>query len=126
MCDEAVDDSLAALKLFPDWFVSSKIIKTLFTALYANENILYFNKGSGDAVFNCSGMGILNIDLNNINLDDKFNEDNPDTIILIRILAWHNKFRKRKELKKELSEELMHAAWNPDRWCDWCMFIEEL
>ena len=71
-------------------------------------------------------MVILNIDLNNINLDDKFDGDDPDTIILIRILAWHIKFRKRKELKEELSEELMHAAWNPNRWRDWCMFIEEL
>ena len=34
-------------------------------------------------------MGILNIDLNNINFDDKFDEHDPDTIILIRLLAWH-------------------------------------
>ena len=27
MCDEAVDDFLAALKLISDWFVTSKIIK---------------------------------------------------------------------------------------------------
>ena len=33
MCDEAVDDSLAALKLIPDWFVTSKMIKKLFTIL---------------------------------------------------------------------------------------------
>ena len=26
MCDEAVDDSLATLKLIPDWLVTSKII----------------------------------------------------------------------------------------------------
>ena len=32
MCDEAVDDSLAALKVIPDWFVTSKIIKELYTA----------------------------------------------------------------------------------------------
>ena len=32
MCDKAVDNSLAALKLVPDWFVMSKIIKKLFTA----------------------------------------------------------------------------------------------
>ena len=45
-------------------------------------------------------MGILNIGLNDINLDDNFDEDDPDTIILIRFLAWHIKFKKRKELKK--------------------------
>ena len=33
MCDEAVDDSLAALKLIPDWFVTRKMIKKLFTIL---------------------------------------------------------------------------------------------
>ena len=27
-------------------------------------------------------------------------EDNPDTIILIRLLAWHIKFEKRKQLKE--------------------------
>ena len=27
MCDEAVHDSLAALELIPDWFVTSKMIK---------------------------------------------------------------------------------------------------
>ena len=48
------------------------MIKKLFTALYADENILYFNEDSGDAVFSYNEMGIVNIDLNNINLDDKF------------------------------------------------------
>ena len=43
----------------------------------------------------------MNIDLNSINLDDtNFEEDDPDTIILIRLLDWHIKFEKRKELKK--------------------------
>ena len=32
-------------------------------------------------------MGILNIDLNNINLDNNFDEDDPDAIILIKLLA---------------------------------------
>ena len=50
MCDEAVGDSLEASKLIPDWFVTSKMIKELFTALYADENILYFNEDSGGAV----------------------------------------------------------------------------
>ena len=35
MCDKAVDDSLATLKLIPNWLVTSKMIKDLFTALYA-------------------------------------------------------------------------------------------
>ena len=44
-------------------------------------------------------MGILNIDLT-INLDNSFDEHNPDTIILIRHLAWHIKFERCKALKK--------------------------
>ena len=84
MCDEAVDDSLAALKFIPDWFIARKIIKELFTALYADENILYFNEDSDNVVFSCNEMGILNIDINNINVDN-INEDDPDTIILINL-----------------------------------------
>ena len=41
MYDETVDDSLGTMKLIPDWFVTSKMIKKLFAALYANGNIKY-------------------------------------------------------------------------------------
>ena len=52
-------------------------------------------------------MGIPNIDLNNINLDNpNYGEDDPDTIILIRILAWHIKFEKCKEHKTIYVKEL--------------------
>ena len=44
ICDEAVNDSLSALKLVPDWFVTNKMIKKLFTALYTDENILLLMK----------------------------------------------------------------------------------
>ena len=43
-------------------------------------------------------MGILNIDFKNINLDNNFDEDDPDTIILIRLLTWH--LKNAKNLKK--------------------------
>ena len=68
--------------------------------MYPDENILYFDEDSGNVVFNCNGMGILNIDLNNINLDNHFDEDNRDTVILVRLLAWYIKFEKRKALKR--------------------------
>ena len=101
------------------------MIKKLFTALYADENILYFDEGSGDVVFKCNEMGILNIDLNNVSLDNSFDEDDPDTIIPIRLLGCHIKFVKRKELKKQLSEELMPVAWHLDRCWDWCISEDE-
>ena len=68
------------------------MIEKLFTALYADGNILYFNEDSGDAVFNYNEMGNANIDLNNINLVDNFEEEDPNAIILFRILARHTKF----------------------------------
>ena len=115
MCDEAVDDCLAALKLVPDWFVTSKNIEKLFTAMYTDENILYFSEGSNYAIFNSNGRVILNIDLNNINLDNNFDEDYNDTVILIRHFAWQIKFEKQKKIKKEASQELMPLAWHPSR-----------
>ena len=77
------------------------MIKKLSTALYADENILYLNEDSGNIVFSCNEIGILNIDLHNINLgnemgilnidlnnnlDNNFGEDYPDTTILVRLL----------------------------------------
>ena len=123
--DNAVDDFLAAMKLIPDSFVANKMIKKLFTALYADENILYFNEDSGNVVFNCNEMGILNIDLNNINLENNVDEDDPDQSILIRLLARHIKFEKRKTLTKIISEELMPRAWYPARWWNLCMSEDE-
>ena len=46
-------------------------------------------------------MGILKIDLNWIDLVDRnYDEDNPDTIINIRLLTWRIKLEKYKTLKK--------------------------
>ena len=41
-------------------------------------------------------MGILSIILNNIDLDNHCDEDDLDTVIVIRLLAWHSKFKKCK------------------------------
>ena len=37
MCDEAVDDCLAALKFIPDWIVTNKMLQKLDNALHAND-----------------------------------------------------------------------------------------
>ena len=100
MCDKAVDDSLASLKRIPARLVTSRMIKELFTALFAEENVLNFNEDSGN-IFSCNKMGILNIDLNTINLDHNSDEkDGPVIINHIRLLAWYIKFEKHKALKK--------------------------
>ena len=81
MCDRAVDVCLAAINFVLHWLVTSKSMKILFTDLYADKNILYLYEDSGN------DMGVLNIDLKKINLDDNFDKDYPDIIILIRLLA---------------------------------------
>ena len=107
MCNEAVDGSVPTLNFVPEWFVTSKMIKKLFIALYVDENVLYFDEDSGNVVFNCSERDIHDIDLKNINLDNDFNEDDPGTIIHVILLACHTRFEKRKALKKESNEELL-------------------
>ena len=59
MCDETVDDSLASLKLNSDLFVPNKKIKIFFSALYADDNIFYFNEDSGNVTFSCNQKGFL-------------------------------------------------------------------
>ena len=92
------------------------MIKKRFTALYADEKILWFNEDSGNVEFSFNEMDILNIDLNNTNFDNNFDEDDPDTIIVIRFVAWHIKFEKCKALKKIIREELMPIVWDLNKW----------
>ena len=102
---KAVDDSLYSIKLFSRLVFTSKMIKELLTTLYADDTIVYFNEDSGDVTFSYNKIGILSLDLNNINLDDTNNdEDDLKTIIHVMLLAWHIKFEKHKALKKELSK----------------------
>ena len=61
------------------------MIKKLFTALYADENILYFNEDSGNAVFNFNELGLVNINLNKISLDDNFDEYDPGAMVFGRL-----------------------------------------
>ena len=66
-------------------------------------------------------MGILSTDINNINLGGtKYNEDDPETIIHIRLLAWHIQFENCKALKKQLNEE-----WHPKGWWNFCISEDE-
>ena len=60
-------------------------IINLVTALYADENIVYFNEDSSDAIFFCNQIGILSIDINNINFGGtNYEKDDTETNIHIR------------------------------------------
>ena len=96
MCSIAAGYSVAVLKLIPSWFGTSKMIKKVFTAFYMDKSVLYFNEDSSNVAFFVIKWVFLKEILND-----------PDTIVHIRLFSWHNKFEKRKALKKRLNEELM-------------------
>ena len=105
MCNKVVDYFISGIKFLPDWFVTSKMIKKLLTALFAGDKIFYFNEDSQNIVFSCNEMGILSVDPNNVSVDilsvdTNYDENDPETINQVRLLAGHSKFEKRKELKK--------------------------
>ena len=59
MCDEAIDVSSAALKLVPNWFATSKMIKKLYTNFVRRCWFTFFDEDSGDAIVFCNEIGIL-------------------------------------------------------------------
>ena len=70
MYDKAIDSFLPTLKFVPDWFVTSKIIKKLDDDLFSNDDIIIFvNEDSNYVTFCSFEIGIVSVDLNNINLD---------------------------------------------------------
>ena len=102
------------------------MIKKLFTAFYANENILYFDKDFGNVIFNYKEMGILNTDPNCINLDDNnFDEDDSGILFMSDFWLGIRNLKNVKHLKKESNEELMPVAWHPNRWWDCCLSEDE-
>ena len=95
MCDKAFDSFLPTLKLALDWFVTSKMIKK-FDVIFSNDDIIFISEDSGNVTFSSNEMGILSTDLNDINLDDvNFDEDDPEAIIHVRLMAWRNRFKQR-------------------------------
>ena len=102
MCDGAVNDCLAVFKFIPDWFVTSKMLEKFHDALLANDDILFFDAEFSKVTFFAIEMGILGVDLDKTNIDDdnNFDENDPETIIHVRLLAWRNKFEKRTAYKR--------------------------
>ena len=101
ICDEAVDVCLAALKFIPNWFVKSKMLEN-FDNAYTLMMIYSYNEHFGKVTFIANQRHILAVDLDKINLDNdnNFDEDDPDTNMHVRSFAWCGKFKKCKALKK--------------------------
>ena len=127
MCDEAVDDCLTALKSFSEWCFTSKMLEKLDNALHTNDDIHFYKEDCDKVTFIANQRNIPAVDLDKIKLDygNNFYEDDPDTIIHVRLLAWHSNCKKHKGLKKKISEKLMPVAWHHERWWDFCMTENE-
>ena len=78
------------------------MLETLDNALQANDEILTYNEDFDKVTFIACQRHILAADLDKICLanDNSFDEDDPDTTIDVRRLAWRRKFKKCKVLKK--------------------------
>ena len=102
MREKAVDDCLAGLKFIPYWFATIKMAEKLDNVVHANYNIFFFNGDFDKVTFIANQGNVFAADLDKINLDNdnKFDEDDSDTIIHAKLLAWRNIFEKRKTLKK--------------------------
>ena len=100
MWEKVVDDFLPASKFVPDWFATSKIIEELF----ADDDILFFDEHFDNVTFSTDEKRILNID------DANFDEDNPETIIHVRHMAWCNRYKQRKVFEKDINKELRPVA----------------
>ena len=87
----------------------------------------FFNEDFSKVALVANQRHILAVDLDKVNLDNdnNFDEDDPDTIIRVRLLAWRNKFEERKTLKKKINEELMPVALHHKRWWNFCMSEDE-
>ena len=94
MCNKAVDAFLLTLKFYPDWFNTNKILEKINNLLFSNDDVDLGDIDSDIVTFFSHDMGLVTTDLNNINHDSKnFDENDRETIIHVRFMAWHNKFK---------------------------------
>ena len=79
------------------------MLEKIDNALHAIDDIPFYNEGFDKVTFIANQRHILAADLDKINLDNgnNFYEDDPDTIVHVRFLAWCCKFKKRKAFKKD-------------------------
>ena len=88
MCDKAVYACLLQLRCAADWLATNKILKNHDNILLSNDDIDLDDIDSDTGTFCSVGTGLNTIDLNNINLDnEKIDEDVPETVIHIRLMA---------------------------------------
>ena len=113
MCDKVVPKEHFVRKYCPDKHKTQEMIH--------KGDIFFQDVDSNIITFLMDDMGFNTIDLNNINLgdDNNFDEDDPETINHVRLMAWPNRCKQQKVCRKERSKELMPVAWHPTKLWDW-------
>ena len=78
-------------------------MKKFYNTLHANDDILFYNDNFDKVTFIANQGHIYAVELDKINLnnDNNFDKDDPDTIIHVKFLAWCSKFKSAKHLKKD-------------------------
>ena len=98
---------IKGLKFVPDWFVTKKMLEYLDNAVFFNDDIVFVNADSNNVTFFSDDMGLVKVDVNNVSLDDVyFDDDDPETIIHVRLLAWCNRYSK-KEVASSMAPNKM-------------------
>ena len=111
MCDKTVDAFPPTLNFFLNWFLASKMIKKLDGDLFVKGDIIFVNEDYNNVTFFSDELHILSVDLININLDDiNFEEDDPETIVHVRLMAWCNRFKQRKAYKKRYKQRIITCS----------------
>ena len=77
------------------------MINKLDDAVFSNYHVVFVNEDFGNVTIYSDEMGVLSVDFNNISLDDvNFDEGDPETIKYAILMAWCNRFKQSKALKK--------------------------
>ena len=102
------------------------MLEKLNNIVFSNNDVDLDDIDSDIDTFFSDNMGLVNIDLNNINRDgNNFDEDDPETIIHVGLMAWHNRFKQCKPIKKMIGNELMPIEYHVTNVWDWCMTKNE-
>ena len=108
MCDKVVNRFPSVLKFVPDWFVTSQMTKK-------DHNCLFTNEDSGNVTFFGGEIGILDV---------AFYEDDPETVIHVRLVMSYI-FTTTQSILKRVKQKFMSAAWHPKKWRDWCLLEDK-
>ena len=71
------------------------MLKKLDDVVLSNDNIVFINEDSDNVTIFSDDMGLNTLCLGKINLDDdNFDDDDPDTIVHVRLMDWCNRYNR--------------------------------